>query len=592
MTFKRFSLLLFTIILSNVLIGQINSDLKQEASDIKDGLEKVYLYLQLAKEIRTVDIEQAISYNRQALQLANIIQSDEARAEASELMGELFQMTNNFQPSINYFLISGKLYESLGEKEKLAEVYRKLGLIYYKNNYNLESALFYYQESLNLGIELQNQNIIAHSYNRIGGIFLNQNDYDEANHYYREALSLWEQNRYDKGIAVALNNIGEIYRIKGSYNTALDYYNQSLVITKHINHKNLIAINYENIGLVKSNLGEFEEAFNYFNKSLSLYEEVSDLDRKVGLLLIMGDQYLIMNQLSDAYKSFIKANRIAVKSNHWLHIADASYGLSRTLNEMKNYKSSLKFFKIYAAYNDSINQKKKNDRITEIQARFKKDIQEKELKIAKNEIALYENEDKLNSLKLNLLILSIFFILIISFLILNKYRSQIRKERLIREKNTQLHETQKELMEFEIQSKDTDLTNFALHLVQKNEILKHLQRELKNLPCGSDDKTTKKISDLNSAIRQNLSLKEDMEEFQQKLDSSYDDFFIRLRNKFPKLTRNEERLCAFLRLNLSSKEIATINNTSLKAAEMSRYRLRKKIGLNYNELLPEYLQSI
>ena len=148
MALKRFSILSFIIILSSVITAQVNSGLKQEASDIKDGLEKVYLYIQLAKEIRTVDIEQAISYNRQALQLANIIQSDEARAEASELMGELFQMTNNFQPSINYFLISGKLYKSLGEKEKLAEVYGKLGLLYYKNNYNLESALFYYKESL------------------------------------------------------------------------------------------------------------------------------------------------------------------------------------------------------------------------------------------------------------------------------------------------------------------------------------------------------------------------------------------------------------------------------------------------------------
>ncbi len=592
MTLKRFSILFFTILLSSVLFGQISSDLKKETSDIKDGLEKVYLYLQLAREIRTLDIEQAISYNRQALQLANIIQSDEARAEANELMGELFQMTNNFQPSINYFLISEKLYKSLGEKEKLAEVYGKLGLLYYKDNYNLESALFYYQELLNLGIELNSQNIIADAYNRIGGIFFNQNDYDKANYYFREALSLWEQIGYTRGMAVALNNIGEIYRLKDSYNTAIDYYNQSLALNKSSNNKNLIAINYENIGLVKSSLGDFEDAFSYFNKSLALYEEVSDLERKVGLLLTMGNQYLNMNQLTEAYHSFLTANRIAVKSNHWEHIADAAYGLSRTFNEMKNYKSSLKFFKIYAAYTDSINQKLKFESITELQTRFKKDIQEKELKIAKNEIVLYENQNKLNSLKLNLLILSIFFILIISFLILNKYRSQFKKERLIRAKDAQLHETQKELMEFEIQSKDADLTNFALHLVQKNEILKHLQRELKNLPCGSDDETTKKISDLNSAIRQNLSLKEDLEEFQQKLDSSYDDFFKRLRNKFPKLTRNEERLCAFLRLNLSSKEIATINNTTLKAAEMSRYRLRKKIGLNYNELLPEYLQSI
>ena len=179
-----------------------------------------------------------------------------------------------------------------------------------------------------------------------------------------------------------------------------------------------MAINYENIGLVKSNLGEFEEAFSYFDKSLSLYEEVSDLDRKVGLLLVMGDKYLIMNQYSNAYQSFRKANRIAVKSNHWKHIAEAANGLSRTLYEMKNYKSSLKFFKIFAAYNDSINQKQKTDRITEIQSRFKKDLKEKELKIAKNEIALYENQDKLNSLKLakQLIFLYLLLMKLIAFL--------------------------------------------------------------------------------------------------------------------------------------------------------------------------------
>ncbi|MCB2206678.1 MAG: tetratricopeptide repeat protein [Bacteroidetes bacterium] len=588
----RYLILFIAFTLLSVGSNSQSTLLEQVSTQSNDRLQEVYLYLRLANEAKSVDAEQALSYTRQALQLANIISSLEARAEANELMGELYQMMNNFQPSINYFLISGKLYESLGKKENLAGVYSKLGMLYINNNYNLESAQYYFQKLLDLGIELNNQKIIAEAYNQIGGIFFRQESYDEANHYNREALKLWEQARDNEGISTALNNIGEIYHMKGSYNTALDYFNQSLSISEHIGNKDLIAANYKNIGLVKSHFGEIDEAFEYFDLSLKLYKETNNIENQVSIMLTIGDQYFTINEYKKAYQEYIQVYRIATKSNHWKHIADAAFGLSRTADEMRNYKLSLQYFQIYAAYNDSIVLRQKMDRITELQSRFREDLQEKELLLAKKELALSENQNKLNTLKLNLLILSLFFILIISFLILNRYRSKARKERLIREKDTQLHTAQRELMEIDIQAKDNDLINFALHLVQKNEMLQHLQKELKKLPCNSDEETIQRISELNAAIKHNLSLKEDYEEFKHKLDDSYNDFFIRLRTRFPNLTRNEERLCAFLRLNLSSKEIAAINNTSVKAAEMSRYRLRKKIGLEFNDLLPEYLQNI
>lgn len=590
-SFRRFILLFVTFGLSIGLHGQSTS-LQQASTDPNNGLEDVYLYLQLANEAKTIDIEQALAYSRQALQLANIISSAEARAEANELIGDIYLMMNNFQPSINYFLISGKLYKSLQEKEELARVYSKLGSLYLTNDYNLESAQYYFQLLLDLGIELNNQNIIADAYNRIGGIFFKQEDYDEANHYLREALSLWEQLSDDEGISIALNNIGEIYMKRNSYNTALDYFNQSLAISKNLNQKSLMATNYKNIGLIKSQYNEVDEAFNYFNRSLKLFKEINDLEGQVEIMLTIGHQYYLKDDLKKAYQSFSSVYGIASKTNNWKYIAAAAKGLSITADKMKNYKLSLQYFKEFSAYTDSIEQRQKKDRITELQSRFKEDLQEKELVIAKNELALAENENKMNTLKLNLLIISIFFILIISILILNRYKSQVKKERLIREKNAQLHDVQRELMEVDIQNKDKDLMNFALHLVQKNEMLHHLQKELKKLPCDSDEETVQRISELNTAIKQNLSLKEEYEEFKQKLDSSYDDFFHRLRAKIPNLTKNEERLCAYLRLNLSSKEIAAINNTSLKAAEMSRYRLRKKLGLDNNELLPEYIQSI
>ncbi len=586
--------LILYIALTLLPVGSFSQStaLDQVSTNSNDRLEEVYLYLRLANEAKTVDAEQALSYTRQALQLANIISSMEARAEANELMGDLYKMMNNFQPSINYFLISGKLYKSLGKKENIAKVYSKLGMLYIQNNYNLESAQFYFQGLLDLGIELNNQKIIADAYNQIGGIFFRQGSFDEANHYIREALKLWEQARDQEGISAALNNIGEIYRMKGSYNTALDYFNQSLSISANIGNKDLMATNYKNIGLIKSHYDEVEEAFNYYNLSLDLFKETGNIENQVDIMLTIGNQYYSIGNYKKAYQEYIKVYQIAFRSNHWTHIADAAIGISRAADQMRNYKLSLKYFQIYAAYNDSIAIRQKMDRITELQSRFKEDLQEKELLIAKNELALSENQNKLNTLKLNLLILCLFFILIISILILNRYRSQAKKERLIREKDTQLHTAQRELMEIDIQAKDNDLMNFALHLVQKNEMLQHLQTELKKLPYNSDEETLQRISELNAAIKHNLSLKEDYEEFKHKLDQSYNDFFIRLRTRFPNLTKNEERLCAFLRLNLSSKEIAVINNTSVKAAEMSRYRLRKKIGLEFNDLLPEYLQNI
>ena len=576
----------------SVLNGQSSLEITTEISDDKSDLEKLQIFLNLAEETKYVDLENAISYARQAVQLANTTQSEEGRAKATETLGDLFQMNNNFQPAINYYLISAKLYNSLGNTKKLAEVYGKLGRLSYIDNYNLESAMQYYEKALSLSIELNDQDLIANTYNRIGGIFFRQKNYEEAHYYYKEALSIWERSGSEKGMAIALNNIGEIYRMQEKYDSALNYYEQSQSLNEKINYKILMATTLENIGLIKSEKGKKEEAFVYFAKAYKIIEEINNKEKKVELLLTMAGQHNRYDNFDEALKYYKTAYAIATSSSHWPHIAEAAQGLANIYEKTGNYKDSYSYFKISSSYGDSIDQRQKNNRITELQSRFKSDLQEKELQIAKNEIVLFENERKLNTLKLNLLILSVFFLVIISFLIINRYRSKIVKERLIRQKDAEIHAAQKELMETEIHSKDNDLMNFALHLVQKNEMLQHLQKELKKLPCGSDEETSRTLSELNTAIQQNLSLKEDMEEFQHKLDSSYDDFFNRLRARFPNLTKNEERLCAFLRLNLTSKEIAVINYTSVKAVEMSRYRLRKKMELANSELLPEYLQNI
>ena len=92
-------------------------------------------------------------------------------------------------------------------------------------------------------------------------------------------------------------------------------------------------------------------------------------------------------------------------------------------------------------------------------------------------------------------------------------------------------------------------------------------------------------------VQQNLQIQKDLDEFQKTMHEVSEDFAKKLKTRFPNLTKNEERLCTMLKLNLSSKEIAALNNSTIRAVEMGRYRLRKKLNLNQEQNMIDFLQE-
>jgi DNA-binding CsgD family transcriptional regulator len=84
---------------------------------------------------------------------------------------------------------------------------------------------------------------------------------------------------------------------------------------------------------------------------------------------------------------------------------------------------------------------------------------------------------------------------------------------------------------------------------------------------------------------------DDWDTFEANFDRAHNDFFKRLKEKFPELTTGDIKICAYLKMNLSSKEIAHLQNISIRSIEVHRYRIRKKLRLNYSDNLVEYLMS-
>ena len=137
-----------------------------------------------------------------------------------------------------------------------------------------------------------------------------------------------------------------------------------------------------------------------------------------------------------------------------------------------------------------------------------------------------------------------------------------------------------EKLESEIEFKNTELATTAMHLVQKEEFLLKIKDELQHMNKNGNDKADP--SELKKILRilsQEEKLNEEWEQFSLHFDKVHGNFLVKLKELYPTLKPHELKLCAYLRMNLSSKEIARLMSISVRGVEISRYRLRKKLAI-------------
>ena len=196
----------------------------------------------------------------------------------------------------------------------------------------------------------------------------------------------------------------------------------------------------------------------------------------------------------------------------------------------------------------------------------------------------------------------ILYLLLVSFLwiiIHNSYKTYYKKQQLKvlkkseedialkeLESSQKLMQLNNEKLKLDIESKNRELAISTMSLIKKNEFLNNIKKELKNKDGGQD--LTKVIN----IIDKNLNNTDDWKLFEEAFNNADKDFLKHIKSLHPSLTPNDLRLCAYLRLNLTSKEIAPLLNISYRSVEVKRYRLRKKIGLPHESSLTSYILKL
>jgi DNA-binding CsgD family transcriptional regulator len=156
-----------------------------------------------------------------------------------------------------------------------------------------------------------------------------------------------------------------------------------------------------------------------------------------------------------------------------------------------------------------------------------------------------------------------------------------------------LIETQNANLEAEISFKTQELASSTMHLVQKGEILLTVQEHLNSiLAKQSSPEIKKEIQQLLNLLNFDAQLDADWEQFAFHFDKVHVDFLKRLRDLYPQLGANDYKLSAYLRMNLTTKEIAPLMNISVRGVEASRYRLRKKLDLANDANLTEFMMGV
>jgi len=151
----------------------------------------------------------------------------------------------------------------------------------------------------------------------------------------------------------------------------------------------------------------------------------------------------------------------------------------------------------------------------------------------------------------------------------------------------------KEELSVKLEIKQKELINFALNIIQKNTFLEELKLTVNQIKSFTKEpESLSKLNQLSLCINQHIALDKNRKLFQLQLEEANREFYLRLNEQYPDLTEKEKRLSAYIRLNLSSKEIASLLNIATKSVEINRYRLRKKFDIDAKSNLSDFIHLI
>jgi len=453
----------------------------------------------------------------------------------------------------------------------LAEIYKDRG------SYNLatKEAL----KALKFFEEIKHVRRTGNSLKELGLIEQKGGNYSEAIAYGLRAYTIYDNHDYNEFKSHTAIDIATSYLALNKYDGANEYFENALQISREFKFVDAEAAALIGLGKTNMLIGKNRESEEFLTKGLSLHEKLGFKKEIASDLNALAELNLQMGNIDAAVQNTTRAIRIS-KEIGALHDISESYRIQSMAFELQNTKGlALDAFKNFKSTNDSIFNSSKSRQIEELNTIYETEKKEQQIALQENEIVLLEEKQRAAALQNTLLIGGIVALISLFGLLYYGIRQKMKRNKLEKEKITA-----------ELSFKKKELTTHALNLARKNETLENLKSKAQEL------KEKENVGNgYNQLIRSiNFDLQDDnnWENFSRYFEEVHKDFNSNVKTKYPQVTSNELRLLALLKMNLSSKEIASILNISAEGIKKARYRLRKKLDLTTEDSLQDLVISL
>jgi DNA-binding CsgD family transcriptional regulator len=248
---------------------------------------------------------------------------------------------------------------------------------------------------------------------------------------------------------------------------------------------------------------------------------------------------------------------------------------------MSDLKKAYNYLEQYSMVKDSINKRNRLKEIEMLELKYKFDEERKQQELEKT---LLEHKHYRKEVTYVIIILIAGFAILTLLFVYILQRNRMRRKSL-EQKNIVL---EKETLSRDLEYRNKELTTNVMYLLKKNEFISTISDKLKIAIDGSNNSFNDAIEKIIIELDKSIS-DLNWEDFEMRFQEVYVGFYNKLSKQYPTLTPNDLRMCAFLRLNMTSKEISDITFQSPESLKTARYRLRKKLGLSREENLVAFL---
>ena len=523
----------------------------------KDPIKKIEILLRLAEEFKTKDLDLALQYAQQGYDLSIVANNKDGELKSMNKLAGIFSDKTELKTAMDFAVKAKAMAVQVENREQLVYALYNIGVIYSKLGvYEKSSEMLY--ECLLLSEQINDQLMEDKVLNSIGIVYHNQKNYNKALEYYLKALVLAREIGYSAGVSKGLNNVAAIYGIREDYPKVVRYLREAISLNKEKGDFDMLGVNYLNLGYYFQELKQYDSALFYYDEALKIYIDQNNAASIISAKIFLAEYYLELGDLEKS-KEFAKESLDDSRSNGLKRFVYETASLLSKINYQQNDSlQALRYEILELRMKDSLNIEESQTEMSKLELQYKLEKAEQKKQIAQ------QRKDMITIIVMT----SLIFIIIVIILLLSRMRIKARAAKL---------ENDKLEMDLEIRSKE--LTANVMSIIKKNKALWQIAKRLKLIQQEAVKDETKmairKITkELNKAVED-----EHWEEFELRFNQTHNEFYNKLLDMFPGLTPNEQRLCAFLRLNMTTKEISEITGQRIATIEMARTRLRKKLDI-------------